>query len=236
MALVRETIIQAPSVNFDERRQPLSMLVLHYTGMQTGQAALERMCDPEAKVAAHYMVEEDGRIFQLVDESKRAWHAGVGTWRGLDDINSRSIGIEIVNGGHDYGLPDFPEIQIDAVIALCRDVLSRHQILQSDIVGHSDIAPGRKDDPGEKFPWEKLAHAGIGLWPDENKKALSVGSVELLSEIGYGLNASPSDQEITSVIRAFQQRWMQDNVTGEPCLETLCRVAQIASIYRENTI
>lgn len=208
------------------------MLVLHYTGMETGQVALERMCDPEAKVAAHYMVEEDGRIFQLVDEAKRAWHAGVASWVGLEDINSRSIGIEIVNGGHDYGLPEFSEIQIEAVIALCQDILSRHSICPTDIVGHSDIAPGRKDDPGEKFPWKQLSQAGVGLWPKGDDPHLVVGHIGQLAEIGYGLSANPSDQEKFGAIKAFQQRWMQDNVTGEACVETLSRIAQIADIYK----
>lgn len=226
-------ILQTPSVNFDERRQELSMLVLHYTGMETGRAALERMCDPDAKVAAHYMVEEDGQIYQLVDENKRAWHAGVASWQGLEDINSRSIGIEIVNGGHDYGLPDFPEVQIDAVIALCKGVLSRHDIFQSSIVGHSDIAPGRKDDPGEKFPWSRLCEEGIGLWPSK-ENALAVGSVQQLAEIGYEITAEPSRNEVYAVVKAFQQRWMQDNVTGDACLETLCRIAQVAAAYKEN--
>ncbi|WP_339741735.1 N-acetylmuramoyl-L-alanine amidase [uncultured Maricaulis sp.] len=154
------TPIAAPSPNFNDRKLPVSLIVLHYTGMENGAVALERMCDPAAEVSAHYMVEEDGRVFQLVDEDKRAWHAGVSAWRGETDINSASIGIEIVNGGHDYGLPDFPAIQIEAVIHLVADIMARHGIGPEGVVGHSDIAPGRKQDPGEKFPWHRLAAAG----------------------------------------------------------------------------
>ncbi len=156
-------LIAAPSPNFNARKLPVSLIVLHYTGMESGAAALARLRDPAAEVSAHYMVEEDGRIFALVDEDKRAWHAGVSVWRGETDINSASIGIEIVNGGHDHGLPDYPAIQIAAVIELLRDIMARHGIGPEGVVGHSDIAPGRKQDPGEKFPWDKLAVAGCAL-------------------------------------------------------------------------
>ena len=159
-------IIQTPSANFNERQHPLDMLVLHYTGMKDGPTALARMLDSkEPRVSAHYMVEEDGRVFQLVDESMRAWQAGRSWWRGDEDLNSRSIGIEIVNGGHDFGLPPFPDVQIEAVIALCQGILGRWAIPPERIVAHSDIAPDRKEDPGERFPWKRLAEAGIGLWP-----------------------------------------------------------------------
>ena len=164
-------IIASPSPNFDDRKHKVDMLVLHYTGMDSGQAALDHMCNPAAKVSSHYMVWEDGRIDQLVAEDRRAWHAGVSTWQGDDDLNSRSIGIEIVNGGHDFPLPDgslppYPMAQIQALIELCQRILASHDIPDSRIVGHSDIAPARKQDPGEHFPWERLARAGIGLWPD----------------------------------------------------------------------
>ena len=160
----------APSPNFNERKFPIDMIVLHYTGMESGQAALDRMRDADAAVSAHYMIWESGRIVQLVDEDKRAWHAGVSSWAGDDDLNSRSIGIEIVNGGHDFPLAGgvlapYPKAQIEAVIGLCRDIQDRWDIPDARIVGHSDIAPMRKDDPGEHFPWDRLARAGIGLWP-----------------------------------------------------------------------
>ena len=164
-------ITQTPSPNFNMRKHKLDMLVLHYTGMATGEEALERMCDPAAEVSAHYMVWEDGRITQLVDEDKRAWHAGVASWQGQQDLNSRSIGIEIVNGGHDFplpdgGLPPYPRPQIHALLDLVHDILGRHDIPATRILGHSDIAPLRKQDPGEHFPWERLARAGISLWPE----------------------------------------------------------------------
>ena len=164
------TIEAAPSPNFNDRKQALDMLVFHYTGMETGAQALERMCDPDAQVSAHYMIWEDGRIVQLVEEDKRAWHAGVSSWKGEADLNSRSIGIEIVNGGHDWPLPGdvlppYPQVQIDALIRLTHGILDRWDIPQTRIVGHSDIAPDRKIDPGEHFPWAALSRYGIGLWP-----------------------------------------------------------------------
>ena len=154
------------SPNFNDRALPISMLVLHYTGMENGRVAVGRLCDPEAKVSAHYVVHEEGHIHQLVEEGARAWHAGVGNWRGASDINSASIGIEIVNGGHNFpnedGLPPYPNAQINAVIALCHTLIERYHIQPWNIVGHSDIAPDRKEDPGEHFPWAGLAAAGIG--------------------------------------------------------------------------
>ncbi|OYW85410.1 MAG: N-acetylmuramoyl-L-alanine amidase, partial [Hyphomonas sp. 32-62-5] len=174
-------IEDTPSPNFDARKHPVSLLVLHYTGMESGDAALARMRDPEAKVSAHYMVWEDGRIARLVPENRRAWHAGVSTWQGLEDLNSRSVGIEIVNGGHDYrapggGLPPYPDAQIAAVIALAREIMAHHAIPPTGLVGHSDIAPTRKIDPGEHFPWPRLADAGLGLWPGFETGAACVWS------------------------------------------------------------
>nr|WP_070958428.1 N-acetylmuramoyl-L-alanine amidase [Hyphomonas sp. Mor2] len=159
-----------PSPNFNDRKHPIDMLVLHYTGMETGQDALDRMRDKAASVSAHYMLWEDGRVVQLVGEDKRAWHAGISKWQGDEDLNSRSIGIEIVNGGHDWpltdgGLPPYPDAQVEALIELCGGILGRWEIPAQRIVGHSDIAPARKDDPGEHFPWDRLAHGGIGIWP-----------------------------------------------------------------------
>ena len=153
-----------PSPNHDERKSAVDMIVLHYTGMMSGDAACERLCDPAAKVSSHYLVYEDGHTDQLVAEARRAWHAGLSSWQGVTDINSCSVGIEIVNPGHEYGYRDFPAAQIDAVIALCRDIVARHKIPAARVLAHSDIAPARKQDPGEKFPWDRLAAAGIGLW------------------------------------------------------------------------
>ncbi len=227
-------ITARPSPNFDDRKHPIDLLVLHYTGMQTGQLALDRMCDTEAAVSAHYMVWEDGRIVQLVGEDKRAWHAGVSSWQGDEDLNSRSIGVEIVNGGHDFRLTDgrlepFPKAQIDAVIELCSGILERWDIPQSRIVGHSDIAPARKEDPGEHFPWAQLAAAGIGIWPQDRDPVLR-GDEPLektgddmrriqadLTAIGYTLvGPGPLDEATAKAVTAFQRRWVQDAVTGKP--------------------
>ena len=156
-------IIDTQSPNFDERALPVTMVVLHYTGMQDAASAIARLCDPEAKVSAHYLIAEDGQIVRMVDEAKRAWHAGKSFWRGITDINSASVGIEIVNPGHEFGYRPFPVAQIDALIGLMQDVTLRHRITRGNIVGHSDVAPARKEDPGELFPWERLARLRLAL-------------------------------------------------------------------------
>jgi len=177
-------MIKSPSPNQEPRPQGtvIDMLVIHYTGMQTGRAALERMCDPEAKVSAHYMIEEDGRLFQLVPEEARAWHAGVSYWRGNRDINSRSIGIELVNPGHEFGYRPFPEAQMAALIALAQGILGRHAIPARNVVGHADVAPTRKQDPGELFDWQRLAEAGVGQWPGPARELAA------LAEYGYDIS------------------------------------------------
>lgn len=218
--------IEAPSPNFNERTRPVSLIVLHYTGMESGKAALERMRDPESKVSAHYMVEEDARVFRLVDEDKRAWHAGVSEWAGETDINSLSIGIEIVNGGHDYGLPDYPDRQIHAVISLVKELMVRHDIPPHRVVGHSDIAPGRKQDPGEKFPWPLLSEAGCSIFP---KVLVESGeAVEQLAAIGYGFEAGK-----TAVIQAFQRRFRPQCVDGQLDEETQALVNAVARLSQQ---
>ncbi len=161
-------IIQNPSPNCNPRDgQEIDMLVLHYTGMKSGANALDRMCEAAAEVSAHYMVEEDGRIFQLVDEEMRAWHAGKSYWRGHTNINQRSIGIEIVNPGHEFGYRGFPEVQMQSVVALCKDIVKRRNIPARNVVAHSDVAPTRKQDPGELFDWKRLAGEGVGVFPQD---------------------------------------------------------------------
>ena len=227
-------IIKAPSPNYDERTLPVSLLVLHYTGMETGGGALERLCDEAAKVSAHYMVEEDGRVFGLVDEERRAWHAGVSSWGGETNINSVSIGIEIVNGGHDFGLPDFPKAQIDAVIELSLGIIKRHDISPLGVVAHSDIAPSRKQDPGEKFPWEALALQGVGYWPDAKsndgrvlfEKDTQGNSVSVLQTglayLGYGLGVTGAmDEDTCLVIAALQRRYRPEKVDGQLDVQTM---------------
>ncbi len=230
-------ITDAASPNHDERRAPVSLLVLHYTGMESGEAALARLCDPQAKVSAHYMVWEDGCITRLVPEARRAWHAGVSSWRGLADINSRSVGIEIVNGGHDYPLPGgtlppYPDMQVAAVIALSREIMHHHAIPQTGLVGHSDIAPARKIDPGEHFPWARLAEAGLGLWPAETEGRSCVWSGgdatalnARLATIGYDTG------DIPSALAAFQRRFLPDAVTGLADARSLNRLETVAAAY-----
>ena len=228
-------LIELPSPNFNERTTPPDMVVLHYTGMPTGREALERLCDPTAKVSAHYCVDEDGSVYRLVPEERRAWHAGVGFWKGATDINSISIGIEIVNPGHEFGYRDFPSVQIDAVVGLLDAVRGRWDIADQRILGHSDIAPERKDDPGERFPWKTLAEAGHGLWPvsfnspdlpPEGVMGPSLGIGDAgpgvfvlqggLGKLGYKLlPGGPYDDETATVVRAFQRHWLPEQIGTE---------------------
>jgi N-acetylmuramoyl-L-alanine amidase len=229
-------LIPAPSPNFDARTAPPDMIVLHYTGMPTGEAALERLRDPSAKVSAHYLVEEDGRVFALVPEERRAWHAGVSSWRGATDINGRSIGVEIVNPGHEFGYRDFPQPQIAAVIALLTDIRTRWTIPDALILGHSDVAPARKQDPGERFPWKTLAAAGHGLWVDPDPAPglpLGLGDEGLgvlvlqnaLARLGYALSATGHfDAATRTVVTAFQRHWAQHRVDGLADGETRARL------------
>ncbi len=224
------------------------MLVLHYTGMKSADEAVARLCDPEAKVSAHYVVDEDGSIRRLVPEERRAWHAGRGVWQGEDDCNSASIGIEIVNPGHEFGYRDFPEVQIAAVVALVADIRSRWTIPDARIIGHSDLAPVRKTDPGERFPWKRLAGEGHGLWfePAAERIAALGGMLQAgdqglgvmvlrsgLHRLGYGLKPGQDyDEETTETVRAFQRHWRQSRVDGVADGETratLMGVLQLAT-------
>jgi N-acetylmuramoyl-L-alanine amidase len=220
----------APSPNFDDRKGgPADILLLHYTGMKTGDAALARLISAESKVSAHYVVFEDGRIVQCVPEDKRAWHAGVSSWAGESDINSRSIGIEIVNPGHEFGYADFPLRQIAAVISLSRSILARHPaIVPERVLAHSDVAPSRKQDPGEKFPWELLADSGIGHWVRAAPLRVSGMTLmtgytgeavarlqRLLRSYGYGVEETGTYDETTrDVVTAFQRHFRQAQVDG----------------------
>lgn len=234
--------IQRPSPNFDARTRPIDLVVLHYTGMQNAEVALARLTDPKPvagnypgpwqsedvepdaplpRVSAHYVVDEAGQIYSLVPEEHRAWHAGVSSWEGDGEVNARAIGIEIVNGGHDFGLPDFPDAQIEGVIALLRDILRRWPELNAKrVVAHSDIAPARKADPGEKFPWKRLAEAGVSIWPEHVTMQLSsddpVSEVQQeLAFIGYPLKQTGYMDEATKeALVAFQRRFRPGDISG----------------------
>ena len=221
-------IVDRPSPNFDARppAQVVDMLVLHYTGMPSAETALARLCDPGARVSAHYCVDEDGTTIRLVAEDDRAWHAGAAEWAGARDINGRSIGIELVNPGHEFGYRPFPEAQMAALIELCRDVLSRHPIPAHRVLGHSDVAPLRKQDPGELFDWSHLAAAGVGLWP-EPSATLPVPDVatvrQQLADFGYGY----LDEDFGAVVAAFQRHFRPAAVTGEVDAETAGRLRDL---------
>jgi N-acetylmuramoyl-L-alanine amidase len=213
-------ITDMPSPNFDARELPISMIVLHYTGMESAQAAIDRLRDPEAKVSAHYLVDEDGSILRLVDERHRAWHAGRSHWRGVTDVNSASIGIEIVNPGHEFGYRPFPDAQMGALIPLVAEIKERHGITRGNVVGHSDVAPARKQDPGELFNWHALARLRLALprptknlvdpgWPD-------AGFMLALERFGYDVG----DGE--AAVTAFQRRFRPELIDGEIDMECRC--------------
>ncbi len=218
---------QLQSPNFDSRDgTPTDMLVLHYTGMQTAAAAIDRLCDPDAQVSAHYVVDEDGTVLQLIDEEMRAWHAGVSFWRGDKNINHRSVGVEIVNPGHEFGYREFPDAQIAAVIDLCQGVLSRHAIPLRNVVGHSDVAPTRKQDPGELFPWAQLASNGIGLFPNDTGVApVSDHDVkDVLEGIGYDAT------ELQDAVIAFQRHYCPQRLDGVADFETRAMLAALRNM------
>ena len=219
-----------PSQNHDERdgNRRADMILLHYTGMPMTAEALERLCSPASKVSAHYLVCEDGRVVQMVQENRRAWHAGVSFWAGETDINSCSIGIEIANPGHDYGYPDFPTRQIAAVTALCRGIATRYTVTPPRVLAHSDVAPSRKQDPGEKFPWHALYESGVGHWVEpapigKSGAVLALGDrsdavtalQEALSQYGYGIAVNGNYDTVThDVVAAFQRHFRPARIDG----------------------
>jgi N-acetylmuramoyl-L-alanine amidase len=218
-----------PSANYGDRntgRLP-DMILLHYTGMPDVEGAIAKLCTVGTDVSAHYIVLEDGRIIQCVPEAKRAWHAGVAFWAGEEDINSCSIGVEIVNKGHDWGYPEFPLRQIAAVIALCRGIMLRRKVPSHRVLGHSDVAPFRKKDPGEKFPWHSLANSGVGHWvqpaPIVRGETLRLGSVsddvrdlqQALARYGFGIPVNGKyDTATLEVVTAFQRHFRPGRVDG----------------------
>jgi N-acetylmuramoyl-L-alanine amidase len=222
------------SPNHGPRSEParIDMLVLHYTGMTTAAAALERLCDPDPRVSAHYVIEENGVIWRLVRENRRAFHAGVSCWEGESDLNAVSLGIEIVNPGHEWGYRRFPEAQMASVEGLCRDLVTRYSIPPHRVVGHSDIAPERKCDPGELFDWARLARAGIGIWPPAMPAprgfAINLAAaLSDLSSIGYCASA----QSPTPVLVAFQRRFRQECCDGRLDAETAARLSEVRGAF-----
>lgn len=201
------------SPNFDERSLPVSMVVLHYTEMDSAETALARMCDPDSKVSAHYLISENGEVTRLVREDKRAWHAGLSYWRGLKDINSASIGIELDHPGHLHGYRNFSDSQFEALVPLLARIVETHAIPRANVLGHSDVAPSRKIDPGELFPWERLAEYGLCLPtpkialgdPFDNDGAFYLA----LERFGYDVTDGHK------AIEAFQRRWRPHKIDGE---------------------
>ena len=225
LRMLNFNLIQQQSPNFNNRikNYEIDMLVLHYTGMVSTQDALERLCNPSTEVSAHYLIDEGGEIYRLVSEERRAWHAGVSSWRGAKDVNGCSIGIELVNPGHEFGYRPFPEIQMRSLEMLMRDILSRHSILAHKILGHSDVSPSRKRDPGELFDWHRLAANGFGLWPHQkhdhiftDEKPLQFGMngtavtdlQKQLTYFGYNIEITGYyDHQTKEVVIAFQRHF-----------------------------
>jgi N-acetylmuramoyl-L-alanine amidase len=216
------------SPNCNERgNAKVDTLILHYTGMKTAAEALDRLCDPAAEVSAHYLIDEDGTIVQLVAEADRAWHAGVSSWRGHTDINSRSVGIEIVNPGHEWGYRDFTEDQYTSLIPLCQDIIVRCRIPAVHVLGHSDVAPARKADPGERFDWQRLAAAGIGIWPTDAEFTVPIPEKDvraILTAIGYDVS------DLRAAVTAFQRRFRPSTVDGVVDEETRRLLAAVRTL------
>jgi N-acetylmuramoyl-L-alanine amidase len=245
---VSRYIRDLPSPNQTER--PAGMLIdtliLHYTGMQTAQAAIDRLRDPAARVSSHYVVDEDGAVFRLVPEDCRAFHAGISFWRGNTGLNDRSIGIEIVNPGHEWGYRDFPALQMAAVCDLCLEILARHPIPSRNVVAHSDVAPDRKEDPGERFDWPGLARNGVGLWPEGVRDLGTDGVVRDTARLGevrgalaaIGYQVAPErahDPALATVLRAFQRHWRPEAITGEADVGTISRLHAVARMVASDS-
>jgi N-acetylmuramoyl-L-alanine amidase len=244
---VTASIRDHPSPNHDARPAggPIDTLILHYTGMRTAKEAIDRLCDTAAQVSSHYVVDEDGQVLRLVPEERRAWHAGVSFWRGHTALNGRSIGIEIVNPGHEWGYREFPALQMAAVCDLCLAIFARHAIPARNVIAHSDVAPDRKEDPGEKFRWEDLARNGVGLWPFGAASLGSTGATTgvirdasglrplraALRHIGYDVAPEGAlDPALAIVLRAFQRHWRQEAITGQADDGTVARIEAVAGL------
>ncbi|WP_416899727.1 MAG: N-acetylmuramoyl-L-alanine amidase [Minwuia sp.] len=229
--LADPVLIERPSPNFDSRRgRAVDMILIHYTGMQSAAESLDRLCDPAAKVSAHYLIEEDGAVHRMVGENDRAWHAGVGRWAGETDINAISIGIELQNPGHEFGYRPFPPPQIAALTRLLDGIRTRHDVPNRRILGHSDVAPERKEDPGELFPWAALAAAGHGTWAETGGAPASEDeAMAALTRIGYGLQSTTAPDLSGAVILAFQRHYLPGGLSGRLDLATASRICEIAA-------
>jgi N-acetylmuramoyl-L-alanine amidase len=229
-------IIERPSPNFNDRRDNIApdFIILHYTDMKTAQEALDRLCDPASAVSAHYLIDTDGTVYSMVPEDRRAWHAGKSYWNGEEDMNSRSIGIELANPGHSHGYAPFPAAQMQALAELCREIRARHNIPSDRVLGHSDIAPARKRDPGELFDWKMLAAHGIGLWPEPLKedfeKAAGLNIRAALTAYGY-----TPHEDLETVLTAFQRHFHPEifrtpERVGQPNMETAARLQRLRNL------
>ena len=225
--------IERSSPNFDERNPniPLKYIILHYTGMKSRDEALDRLCDPAAKVSAHYVIDETGAVYRLLPEGKRAWHAGKSFWQGITDINSASIGIELVNPGHEFGYVSFPKKQIESLKTLLADIIARNKFAAATcLLGHSDVAPLRKMDPGELFPWQDLAANGFGFFPaHSDTETAGQDYSKLMQLIGYDVS------DVGAALLAFQRRYDPDNLTGKPEQQTLRRLYAVAKSIKQGS-
>lgn len=223
------------SSNYNERDPAISLqyIVLHYTGMKTAREALDRLCDPTSEVSAHYVIDEDGSVTNLVEDKYRAWHAGKSFWRGITDINSASLGIELVNPGHQFGYRPFPDPQIDALKKLLTALIKKYSLNPATtLLGHAEVAPDRKEDPGEFFPWRLLAEEGLGLWPSpqtNDYQHAEDGEVQnMLCSLGFSCPATDTyDRSMRAVLLAFQRRYEPENLTGTPERETIARLRSL---------
>ena len=241
-------VIDRPSPNWNTRAggQTPDMVILHYTGMVSGEAALARLCDPAAQVSCHYVIDRAGVIFRLVADELRAWHAGVSSWHGRTDINSSSLGIELVNPGHAHGYVDFTAPQMQALLSCLGGLCTRYRIASENVLAHSDIAPDRKSDPGERFDWQRLSRAGFGLWvppaPLQPGETLGTGHTGqdvmrlqgLLSGLGFSLDASGVfDAKTERTVRAFQRHWRPLLIDGRADLSTLDTLSRLSAVMRK---
>lgn len=231
--MVDMDVKKSPSPNWDERTRAVDMIVLHYTGMVSGQEALDRLRRREAGVSSHYLIMENGETHLLVDEDKRAWHAGISSWQGDPETNARSIGIEIVNPGHEWGYREFPQAQVAEVEAVVADIMARHKICPTNVIGHSDVAPLRKEDPGELFPWARFAEKGLTIAPFQGVSNPEFGymeAIEALREIGY----DAPDRAHGAAVLAFQRHFCPSDLGQSLSPLTRTAIVDVLAKFRQH--